>query len=81
MQEDKLSANFDADIENNSNYDVDKIGMGYLNATGEIKYSLRNDIMFHIVMNKSKEALKGLICALKGLNMLTNIGKKDPFYI
>lgn len=68
MQEDILSANFDADIENNSNYDVDKIGMGYLNATGEIKYSLRNDIMFHIVMNKSKEALKGLICALKGLN-------------
>ena len=23
--------------------------------------------MFHIVMNKSEEALKGLICALKGL--------------
>lgn len=48
------------------NYDVDKIGMGYLNATGEIRYSLRNDLMFHIVMNKSEIALKGLICALKG---------------
>ena len=54
-------------VADNNNYDVDKIGMGYLTATGEIKYSLRSDLMFHIVMNKSKEALKGLICALKGL--------------
>ena len=46
---------------------IDSIGMGYLNATGEIKYSLKNDLMFHIVMNKSELALKGLICALKGL--------------
>ena len=54
--------------------------MGYLNATGEIKYSLRNDIMFHIVMNKSKEALKGLICALKGLNYDEVFIKANSFY-
>ena len=67
--ENNTSAFLYAENNNSSeeNYDVDKIGMGYLNATGEIKYTLKNDIMFHIVMNKSEEALKGLICALKGL--------------
>ncbi len=40
----------------------------YHNATGVIKHSLKNDMVFHMVMNKSKKALKGLICAVKGLN-------------
>lgn len=67
-------------VEENNNYDVDKIGMGYLTATGEIKYSLRSDLMFHIVMNKSKEALKGLICALKGLKYdeIKNVTVMNP---
>ena len=33
----------------------------YHNATGVIKHSLKNDMVFHMVMNKSKKALKGLI--------------------
>ena len=71
--ENNTSAILYADNNNSSdeNYDVDKIGMGYLNATGEIKYTLKNDIMFHIVMNKSEEALKGLI-NLKILNLAYN---------
>ena len=36
-------------------------------ATGPIRFTLMNDMMFHMVMSKSKRALKGLICALKGL--------------
>ncbi|MBR5970861.1 MAG: Rpn family recombination-promoting nuclease/putative transposase [Lachnospiraceae bacterium] len=36
-------------------------------ASGTIETSLKNDMMFHMVMSKSKRALKGLICALKGL--------------
>ncbi len=67
--ENNTSAFLYAENNNNNsdeNYDVDKIGMGYLTATGEIKFSLRFDLMFHIVMNKSEIALKGLICSLKG---------------
>ena len=35
--------------------------------SGPIRYTLMNDMMFHMVMSRSKRALKGLICALKGL--------------
>ena len=41
---------------------------GYRNATGTISVTLRNDMMLHYVMQKSKCALKGLICSLKGLD-------------
>ena len=40
----------------------------YHNASGVIEIGLTNDMLFHMVMNKSHRALKGLICALKGLN-------------
>lgn len=40
----------------------------YRNATGIIQTGLTNDMLFHIVMNKSRKALKGLICALKRLD-------------
>ncbi|MBR5969670.1 MAG: PD-(D/E)XK nuclease family transposase [Lachnospiraceae bacterium] len=36
-------------------------------AQGKIRYTLMNDMMFHMVMSKSKKALTGLVCALKGL--------------
>lgn len=36
-------------------------------ATGPIAVTLRNDMMFHRVMQSSNMALKGLVCALKGL--------------
>ena len=35
-------------------------------AEGKIDYTLMNDMLFHMVMSKSKKALKGLVCALKG---------------
>lgn len=38
----------------------------YHNATGAIEIKLTNDMLFHMVMNRSQIALKGLICALKG---------------
>lgn len=38
------------------------------NASGEIKVTLADDMMFHCVMQRSKTALKHLVCAVKGLN-------------
>ncbi len=40
----------------------------YLDATGPIAVTLRNDMMFHRAMQGSNNALKGLVCALKGLD-------------
>lgn len=40
----------------------------YEKATGKIRVTLANDMFFHFAMQESKVALKGLICALKGLN-------------
>ena len=45
-----------------------KQGWSYETATGKIEYNLQNDMMFHYVMQESKEALKGLVCALKGIS-------------
>ena len=45
-----------------------QLNISYKNATGTIKYTLKSDLMFHYVMQKSKSALKGLICALKGIS-------------
>ena len=40
----------------------------YETATGEIEFTLMSDMMFHYVMQNSKNALTGLVCALKGLS-------------
>ena len=40
----------------------------YETATGEIEFTLMSDMMFHYVMQNSKTALTGLVCALKGLS-------------
>ncbi len=40
----------------------------YQNATGTIEFTLKSDLMFHYVMQKSKAALIGLVCALKGIH-------------
>ena len=37
-------------------------------ASGEIDVTLTNDMMFHCVMQRSKEALKHLVCSVKGLS-------------
>ena len=43
------------------------VKLSYATATGPIGYNLKSDIMFHAVMQKSNEALTGLVCALKGM--------------
>ena len=43
-------------------------GLTYETATGKIEYNLQSDMMFHYVMQKSKGALTGLVCALKGIS-------------
>ena len=42
--------------------------ISYQNATGVIEFTLKSDLMFHYVMQKSKDALLGLVCSLKGLS-------------
>ena len=39
----------------------------YKDATGSIKFTLKSDLMFHYVMQKSERALTGLVCSLKGI--------------
>ncbi|MBE5841406.1 MAG: hypothetical protein E7304_08375 [Butyrivibrio sp.] len=41
----------------------------YENATGNIEFTLKSDLMFHYVMQKSEKALKGLVCSLKGIDV------------
>jgi predicted transposase/invertase (TIGR01784 family) len=42
--------------------------ISYKDATGIIEFTLKSDILFHYVMQKSKAALLGLVCSLKGLS-------------
>ena len=42
--------------------------ISYKNATGVIEYTLKSDLIFHYVMQKSKDALLGLVCSLKGFS-------------
>ena len=56
------------------------MGGSYRDATGKVEITLKNDVMFHIVMQKSEAALRGLICALLSFNEkdLTSIVVKNP---
>ena len=47
---------------------VSSVPASFKDATGPISVTLRNDMMFHRVMQNSNRALKGLVCALKGLD-------------
>jgi len=47
---------------------VSTVPASFHDATGPIPVTLMNDMVFHSVMQRSNIALKGLICALKGLN-------------
>lgn len=40
----------------------------FRSAKGPIAYTLKNDLLFHYVMSRSNDALKGLICTLKGID-------------
>lgn len=43
------------------------ITVSYKNATGKMCYTLKNDYLFRATLQKSKKALKGLICAILGM--------------
>ncbi len=47
---------------------MSKTIISYENATGVIEYTLKSDLIFHYVMQRSKKALLGLVCSLKGLS-------------
>ncbi|WP_026662049.1 PD-(D/E)XK nuclease family transposase [Butyrivibrio proteoclasticus] len=64
--------------------------LSYKDASGEILYTLKSDIVFHYTMQKSEKALLGLVCALRGIKPsevlsiqvenpieLNNIGKES----
>ncbi|MBE5825129.1 MAG: Rpn family recombination-promoting nuclease/putative transposase [Butyrivibrio sp.] len=40
----------------------------YETATGPIEFTLKSDLLFHYVMQRSKPALIGLVCSLKGIS-------------
>ena len=44
-----------------------KLSRQLAEASGPIETTLKNDMMFHMVMARAEGGLKGLICALKGL--------------
>ncbi|MBO4912451.1 MAG: Rpn family recombination-promoting nuclease/putative transposase [Butyrivibrio sp.] len=45
-----------------------KPALSYETATGIIEFTLKSDIMFRYVMQRSNAALTGLVCALKGIS-------------
>ena len=51
-----------------NNNQTSKQPASFRDATGPIDITLRNDMLFHLVMQRSNKALKGLVCALKGLD-------------
>ncbi|MBR5970793.1 MAG: Rpn family recombination-promoting nuclease/putative transposase [Lachnospiraceae bacterium] len=44
-----------------------KLSRPLAEASGPVENTLKNDMMFHMVMARTSKGLKGLICALKGL--------------
>ena len=55
----------------------------FTKASGPVVITLRNDLMFHYVMQRSKEALKFFICAAKNLNPseVKDVTIKNPIEI
>ena len=46
----------------------EKMSRQLKDAKGTIRFTLRNDVLFRMVMGRSAEGLKGLVCCLKGLD-------------
>ena len=44
------------------------LSAGLKNAKGRIRYTLMNDYMFRVILQKHKKVLKGLICAVLNIN-------------
>ncbi len=55
----------------------------YATATGPIGFTLKSDMLFHLVMQQSTSALIGLVCALKGIDPqeVVNIHVDNPIDI
>ncbi len=55
----------------------------YEEATGPIGFTLKSDLLFHVVMQQQPEALIGLICALKGIDraLVKDIRVENPIDI
>lgn len=51
-----------------------KVTPDYATATGPIGFTLKSDLLFHVVMQQSEKALIGLVCALKGIDQ-NNVSK------
>ena len=54
-----------------------------MNATGKLEYTLTNDYLFHVVMQKNKKVLRGLIGSLLGLKQedIKTIVLKNPIVL
>ena len=62
------------------NNDIDAKEVAYKNATGRLEYTLTNDYLFHIVMQKNEKVLRGLIGSLLGLSQdeIVKVDLKNP---
>ena len=54
--------------------------MEFMNATGKLEYTLTNDYLFHVVMQKNEKVLRGLIGSLLGLSQdeIVKVELKNP---
>ena len=55
-------------------------GDSFMNATGRLEYTLTNDYLFHVVMQKNEKVLRGLIGSLLGLEQddIKSVLLKNP---
>ncbi|MBQ7613934.1 MAG: Rpn family recombination-promoting nuclease/putative transposase [Butyrivibrio sp.] len=55
----------------------------YETATGPIEFTLKSDLLFHVVMQQSTSALIGLVCALKGIDpdIVKDIHVENPIEV
>ncbi len=54
--------------------------MAFMNATGKLDYTLTNDYLFHVVMQRNEKVLRGLIGSLLGLSQdeIVKVELKNP---
>ena len=54
--------------------------MAFMNATGKLEYTLTNDYMFHVVMQRNEKVLRGLIGSLLGIaqDEIIKVELKNP---
>ena len=60
--------------------EVNEVRISLSEATGKIEFPLTDDLVFHYTMQRSKNALKGLISALKGIPIecITDVVVENP---